>query len=60
MEITVDGQEPRTLPAQALVAALGFLADLGPLQEWGIEVLKRHVVVGAVHADLARARLRGR
>jgi thioredoxin reductase len=45
VEVTVDGEEPRTLPAQALVAALGFVADLGPLQEWGIEVQKRHVVV---------------
>ncbi|GAA1479304.1 NAD(P)/FAD-dependent oxidoreductase [Nocardioides aestuarii] len=46
VEVTVDGEEPRTLPCQALVAALGFVADLGPLQEWGIEVEKRHVVVG--------------
>ena len=46
VEVSVDGEEPRTLPCQALVAALGFVADLGPLQEWGIEVEKRHVVVG--------------
>ena len=45
VEITVDGEDPKTRPAQAVVAALGFLADLGPLQEWGIEVKKRHVVV---------------
>jgi len=44
VEITVDG-EATTRPAQAVVAALGFLADLGPLQRWGIEVSKRHVVV---------------
>jgi ferredoxin/flavodoxin---NADP+ reductase len=44
IEITVDG-EASTRPAQALVAALGFIADLGPLQRWGIEVQKRHVVV---------------
>lgn len=44
VDITVDG-ETTTYPAQAVVAALGFLADLGPLQHWGIEVLKRHVVV---------------
>ncbi len=30
---------------QAIVAALGFVADLGPIQEWGLEVSKRHVVV---------------
>jgi thioredoxin reductase len=45
VEITVDGQEPTRRPAQAVVAALGFVADLGPLQHWGIEVEKRHVVV---------------
>jgi thioredoxin reductase (NADPH) len=47
VEITVDGQAPARRPAQAVVAALGFLADLGPLQQWGIEVQKRHVVVNA-------------
>ena len=47
VEITVDGQEPVRRPAQAVVAALGFIADLGPLQQWGIEVIKRHVVVDA-------------
>jgi ferredoxin/flavodoxin---NADP+ reductase len=47
VEITVDGQEPVRRPTQAVVAALGFVADLGPLQQWGIEVKKRHVVVDA-------------
>jgi len=47
VEITVDGQEPVRRPAQAVVAALGFVADLGPLQQWGIEVSKRHVIVDA-------------
>jgi len=45
VEISVDGQEPVRRPAQAVVAALGFVADLGPLQQWGIEVVKRHIVV---------------
>jgi len=45
VEITVDGQEPVELPAQAVVAALGFIADLGALQTWGLETAKRHVVV---------------
>jgi thioredoxin reductase (NADPH) len=45
VEITVDGLEPVRRPAQAVVAALGFVADLGPLQQWGIEVVKRHIVV---------------
>jgi len=44
VDVVADG-EKLNLPAQAVVAALGFVADLGPLQEWGIEVAKRHVVV---------------
>jgi thioredoxin reductase (NADPH) len=42
--IDVDG-ETVTRPCQALVAALGFVADLGPMQQWGLEVEKRHIVV---------------
>lgn len=46
VEVTVKGQQPRVLPAQRVVAALGFLADLGPLREWGLELHdNRHVVV---------------
>lgn len=45
VEITVDGEEPRRVPCQALVAALGFVADLGALQTWGLETDKRHVLV---------------
>ncbi|MCD4526039.1 NAD(P)/FAD-dependent oxidoreductase [Nocardioides sp. cx-173] len=44
VDVTTDGETTR-LPAQAVVAALGFVADLGPLQTWGIDVLKRHIVV---------------
>jgi thioredoxin reductase len=52
--IDVDG-ETVTRPAQALVAALGFVADLGPIQQWGIEVEKRHVVVdSAMRTNLPR------
>jgi thioredoxin reductase (NADPH) len=54
VEIEVDG-ESLTRPCQALVAALGFVADLGPLQQWGIEVEKRHVVVdSAMRTNLKR------
>ncbi|WP_193605903.1 NAD(P)/FAD-dependent oxidoreductase [Nocardioides dongkuii] len=54
VDVTVDG-ETTTLPAQAVVAALGFIADLGPLQQWGIEVAKRHVVVDpAMRTSLPR------
>ncbi|UAL31653.1 NAD(P)/FAD-dependent oxidoreductase [Nocardioides rotundus] len=45
VEITVDGEEPQVRPCQAVVAALGFVADLGTLQTWGLETEKRHVVV---------------
>ena len=33
------------LPAQSLVAALGFIADLGPIEGWGLELRKRHILV---------------
>jgi thioredoxin reductase (NADPH) len=54
VDVVADG-EKLNLPAQAVVAALGFVADLGPLQEWGIEVAKRHVVVdSAMRTSLER------
>ncbi|QYJ04883.1 NAD(P)/FAD-dependent oxidoreductase [Nocardioides panacisoli] len=54
VDIEVDG-ETVTRPAQAVIAALGFLADLGPLQEWGIEANKRHLVVdSAMRTNLPR------
>lgn len=37
--------ERTTLEVQAVVAALGFTADLGPIKRWGVEQHKRHVVV---------------
>ena len=37
--------ERRTLKCQAVVAALGFTADLGPLKRWGLEQDKRQIVV---------------
>ncbi len=33
------------LPAQAVVAALGFTADIAPLEAWGLDVQERHIVV---------------
>ena len=54
VEITVEG-EATERPAQAVVAALGFVADLGPLQQWGLEVHKRHLVVNpAMRTNLSR------
>ncbi len=54
VEVTVEGDaKPR--PAQALVAALGFVADLGPLQQWGLETHRRHLVVDpAMRTNLPR------
>ncbi len=51
----VRTNETTTLPAQAIVAALGFVADLGPIQSWGLEVQKRHIVVdSATRTNLPR------
>jgi thioredoxin reductase len=36
----------RTLQAQALIAALGFTADLGPLLGWGLDLRSRRIAVG--------------
>ena len=44
-EVVVKGAEPRALPADTVVAALGFTADLGPLSEWGLALDKRHILV---------------
>jgi thioredoxin reductase (NADPH) len=41
----VKTKETEEVPAQAVVAALGFIADLGPIQQWGLETDKRHIVV---------------
>ena len=35
----------RLLPARTVVAALGFIADLGPLQTWGLELQARRIAV---------------
>ncbi|WP_197318604.1 NAD(P)/FAD-dependent oxidoreductase [Saccharomonospora sp. NB11] len=34
-----------TLPAQTVVAALGFTADLGPLESWGLSIERRAIQV---------------
>ncbi|MCW2753800.1 MAG: FAD-dependent pyridine nucleotide-disulfide oxidoreductase [Marmoricola sp.] len=45
VEITLDGGEVVTRPAQAVVAALGFVADLTAMKDWGLEFDKRHIRV---------------
>jgi thioredoxin reductase/NAD-dependent dihydropyrimidine dehydrogenase PreA subunit len=46
-EVVVDNDagDRKTLPAQSVVAALGFVADLGPLEGWGLQLRHRHVLV---------------
>lgn len=52
-EVTIfnnQTDERRTLPVQAVVAALGFKADLGPLKRWGLEQKARKVIVDTTMA----------
>ena len=34
------------LKADAVIAALGFIANIGPIADWGLELEKRRIVVG--------------
>jgi thioredoxin reductase (NADPH) len=46
VELRVKGAVgPEVLPAQAVVAALGFTADLGPIESWGLEIDHRAIAV---------------
>ncbi len=45
VEITTNDGEVLVRPAQAVVAALGFVADLSAMQDWGLEFDKRHIKV---------------
>ena len=40
-----ETKEVTELPAQEVVAALGFTADITPLEAWGLDVQERHIVV---------------
>lgn len=42
-----ESGETEVLPAQTIVAALGFVANIGPIANWGIELEKRHIVVNS-------------
>jgi len=50
VDLTFRGGETRELPADSIVAALGFTADLGPLATWGLQLDKRHIVVDTTMA----------
>jgi thioredoxin reductase (NADPH) len=41
----VKTKESTDLPAQAVVAALGFTADIAPLEAWGLHTSERHIEV---------------
>jgi thioredoxin reductase (NADPH) len=49
------GDARETLQIQAVVAALGFTADLGPFTRWGLGQRKRHILVDpAMRTNLPR------
>jgi thioredoxin reductase len=45
VEILVKGAEPTVHQADVVVAALGFTADLGPLESWGLKLDHRAIAV---------------
>jgi thioredoxin reductase (NADPH) len=46
----VRSGEVTALPAQGVIAALGFLADLGPLEGWGLRLEGRRIAVDTMMA----------
>lgn len=40
-------ERTEVLPAQTVVAALGFVANIGPIANWGVELEKRHIAVNS-------------
>ncbi len=46
--VELNGSE--VIPADTVVAALGFTADLGPLAEWGLTLEKRQILVNSTMA----------
>jgi ferredoxin/flavodoxin---NADP+ reductase len=53
--VQAKGAEPVILPAQTVVAALGFTADLGPIENWGLRIDRRAI---SVDSTMATARER--
>jgi thioredoxin reductase len=49
-EITFRGDGAEVVPADTLVAALGFTADLGSIAGWGLELDKRRIRVDSTTA----------
>jgi thioredoxin reductase len=46
-EVVVAGSDGDriSLPAHSVVAALGFIADLGPIERWGLQLRRRRILV---------------
>lgn len=42
--------EVQTVETDAIIAALGFIANIGPMAQWGLELDKRHIVVDSTMA----------
>ena len=40
-----ESNESTTLSAQTVVAALGFIANIGPISDWGLDLEKRRILV---------------
>ncbi|OXM68111.1 ferredoxin--NADP(+) reductase [Amycolatopsis vastitatis] len=55
VDVSIKGAGDERLPANAVVAALGFTADLGPIESWGLEIHHRAI---AVDSTMATARER--
>jgi ferredoxin/flavodoxin---NADP+ reductase len=45
-----QSRRTQRVQAQAVVAALGFIADIRPLEAWGLEIVERRIVVGTTMA----------
>ena len=61
VEITLTDGSTITRPAQAVIAALGFVANLGPLRTWGVEVVHhRYITVDTTMATEVRQASSGR
>lgn len=45
VDVAAKGADEERLPAHSVVAALGFTADLGPIESWGLEIDHRAIAV---------------
>jgi thioredoxin reductase (NADPH) len=53
VDVAIKGAGEERFPCEAVVAALGFTADLGPIESWGLEIDHRAI---AVDTKMATAR----